>query len=65
MKSFLYLNLCNTVLLVVVLISQTADMYTDHINYSTNWCAKEVEIMRDQISDLWYINGLNGVQLDD
>ena len=65
MKSFLYLNLCNTVLLIVVLISQTADMYNDHINYSTNWCAKEVEIMRDQISDLWYINGLNGVQLDD
>jgi|TARA_A100001388_G_scaffold156319_1_gene116385 hypothetical protein len=53
------------VLLIVVLISQTADMYTDHVNYSSNWCAKEIEIMRDQISDLWYINGLNGVQLDD
>ena len=65
MKSFLYLNLCNTVLLITILISQTVDLYTDHVNYSSNWCAKEIEIMRDQISDLWYINGLNGVELDD
>lgn len=54
MKSFLYLNLCNTVLLIVVLISQTADMYNDHINYSTNWCSAEIEILRDQVSDIWY-----------
>ncbi len=38
----------------MILISQTADMYTDHINYSSNWCAKEIEIMRNQVSDIWY-----------
>ena len=65
MKSFLYLNLCNTLLLMGILIAVTFDLYIDHVKYSSNWCASEIEIMRKQISDLWYINGLNGVQLDE
>tara|TARA_R100001082_G_scaffold43866_1_gene23246 strand:- start:128 stop:280 length:153 start_codon:yes stop_codon:yes gene_type:complete len=48
-----------------ILIVVTFDLYTDHIKYSSNWCASEIEIMREQISDLWYINGLNGVQLNE
>ena len=65
MKSFLYLSLCNTLLLMGILIAVTFDLYIDNVKYSSNWCASEIEIMREQISDLWYINGLNGVQLDE
>ena len=48
-----------------ILIAVTFDLYIDNVKYSSNWCASEIEIMREQISDLWYINGLNGVQLDE
>ena len=54
MKSFLYLHLFNTLLITVVLLVITFDLHMDHNNYSTNWCSKEIEILRDQVSDIWY-----------
>jgi cell division protein FtsL len=54
MKSFLYLHLFNTLLITVVLLVITFDLHMDHKNYSTNWCSKEIEILRDQVSDIWY-----------
>jgi hypothetical protein len=65
MKSFLYLHLFNTLLITVVLLVITFDLHIDHKNYSTNWCSKEISILRDQVSDLWYINNLDEVKLDD
>jgi len=54
MKSFLYLHLFNTLLITAVLLVITLDLHIDHKNYSTNWCSKEIEILRDQVSDIWY-----------
>ena len=54
MKSFLYLHLFNTLLITVVLLVITFDLHNDHKNYSTNWCSSEIEILRDQVSDIWY-----------
>ncbi len=65
MKSFLYLNLCNTLILVLLLFIANYFLYIHKSNYSTNWCSNEISILRDQVSDLWYINNLDEVKLNE
>ena len=65
MKSFLYLNLCNTLILVLLLLIANYGLYIHNSNYSTNWCSNEISILRDQVSDLWYINNLDEVKLNE
>tara|TARA_B100001250_G_scaffold411815_1_gene441388 strand:+ start:4123 stop:4317 length:195 start_codon:yes stop_codon:yes gene_type:complete len=31
--------------------------------YNSNWCAAEIDIMKDHISDLWYLNNLDEVDI--
>ena len=65
MKSFLYLNLCNTLILVLLLFFANYFLYIHKSNYSTNWCSNEISILRNQVSDLWYINNLDEVKLNE
>lgn len=65
MKSFIYLSLCNTFILVLLLVFANYALYIHNSRYSSNWCSDEISILRDQVSDLWYINNLDKVKLND
>lgn len=30
------------------------DLYVQYARYDTNWCEAEVQILREQVSDIWH-----------
>ena len=48
------------ILIVILLILLFFQM---QIIYDTNWCSSSIEILRQQISDLWYLNHLDEVDI--
>jgi len=48
------------ILLVIMLILLFFEM---QIIYDTNWCSSSIEILRQQISDVWYYHQLDKLDI--
>ena len=48
-----------TLFLFAIMVLLTSMSINQHRYLDVNWCSSEIQILRDQVSDIWYHYGLS------
>lgn len=60
-KSF---NIFTRILIIALLIWLCVELeITIKQSQNSNWCAPEISILKEMVGDLWYLNGLDNVDV--
>ena len=57
------MEIVDRVIQLIIAICLLIMLYTQYTYVKADWCSEEVNIIRDHLSDIWYMYGLDEVDI--